>query len=186
MPARVTAGVVIVGECDTSRRLEDRFHGLRQTEVQHLDRAVGPHLDVRGFQVAMDDSQPVRRFESLCDLSGNRQCFIERNGATRDALRQVFARHELHGEGMDAAGLLEPVDLRDVLMVERRKGLRFAPEAGDAVRVGRERLGQDLDRDIAVEPRVSRPVDLPHPAGAEGREDFIRTQACASGECQSS
>ena len=33
---------------------------------------------------------------------------------------------------------------------------------------------QDLDRDVSPEPRVLRPVDLPHPARAERGEDLVR------------
>ena len=58
MPARDAATDLIVGEreslaaVETDRRLED----LRQSEVQHLDRAVGLELHVRRLQVAMDDA----------------------------------------------------------------------------------------------------------------------------------
>ena len=40
-------------------------------------------------------------------------------------------------------------------------------------------LGQDLDRDRAIEPRVARLVDLAHAARAEGGEDLVRAEAGA-------
>ena len=52
----------------------------------------------------------------------------------------------------------------------------------DSVPVLEELLRQDLQRDVAVEARVLRPVDLPHPARPEGREDLVRTEAGTGGE----
>ncbi len=37
----------------------------------------------------------------------------------------------------------------------------------------------DLERDVAVEARIERAVDLSHPAGTDLRHDFVRTQAFA-------
>ena len=59
--------------------------------------------------------------------------------------------------------------------------LRFALEARQAIRVARERIRQDLDRDVAIEPRVARAVHLAHPARAQQRQDFelpdVRTRS---------
>ena len=52
-------------------------------------------------------------------------------------------------------------------MIERGEHLRLALEAREAIGIGGERLGQDLDRDVAPELRVARAVDLAHPAGPE-------------------
>ena len=64
-------------------------------------------------------------------------------------------------------------------MRERRDRLRLPLEAGERVGVGGEALREDLDRDVAVEPRVARPVDLPHPARAERRQDLVGSEARA-------
>ena len=40
---------------------------------------------------------------------------------------------------------------RDVRMIQRREDLRFALEPGQSLAVGRERFGQDLDRDLSLE-----------------------------------
>jgi hypothetical protein len=42
--------------------------------------------------------------------------------------------------------------------------------------------GQDFDRDRAIETGVAGFVDLAHPAGPDGREDFIRAEAHAGRE----
>ena len=52
------------------------------------------------------------------------------------------------------------------------------------LRIRGQRLRQDLDRHLAREPRVPRPVDLPHPARAERRDDLVGTEARAGGKAQ--
>ena len=56
--------------------------------------------------------------------------------------------------------LFKAVDVRDVRMVQRREGLGFALESRDALGISGEQLRQDLDRDVAIEPRVARTIDL--------------------------
>ena len=58
-------------------------------------------------------------------------------------------------------------------MIQRRQGLRFAREAHDAVGIGREEVGKDLDRDLAIEPRITGAVHLAHSAGAERADDVV-------------
>ena len=40
-----------------------------------------------------------------------------------------------------------------------------------------KRGGEDLDRDVAPEARVATAIDLAHAAGADGRDDLVRTEA---------
>ena len=66
----------------------------------------------------MDDSLLVRRFKRLRDLLRDRQRFVERNRSTRDALREILAFDEFHHEGLHAVGIFQPVDGRDVRMIQ--------------------------------------------------------------------
>ena len=59
--------------------------------------------------------------------------------------------------------------------------LRLALKPREPLRIGGERLGQDLDRDVAIQLRVARAIDLAHAAGAERRQDLVRAEACAGG-----
>ena len=52
-------------------------------------------------------------------------------------------------------------------MVERGDGHRLAAEAFARVRVGGHRGGQQLDRDLTIEPGIAGAVHLAHPARAE-------------------
>ena len=54
--------------------------------------------------------------------------------------------------------------------------LGLAREPGQPFGIRREQIGQDLKRDVAVEPRVAGPIDLAHAAFAELVEDPVRTE----------
>ena len=55
--------------------------------------------------------------------------------------------------------------------------LRFPLEPRKPILIRRERLWQDFDRDVALEPGVTRAVDLAHAAFAEQRGDFVGAEA---------
>ena len=48
-----------------------------QPEVEDFHYAVGPDLDVRGFEIAVDDPLLVRGLQGMGDLFGNRQRLVE-------------------------------------------------------------------------------------------------------------
>ena len=58
-------------------------------------------------------------------------------------------------------------------MIQRRECLRFAREARQAIRIARDGLWQDLQRDLAIQLRIARAIDLAHAAGPKEREDFV-------------
>ena len=68
-------------------------------------------------------------------------------------------------------------------MVQRRGRARLLLEPREPLPIQSQRLRQDLDRHLAAEPRISRPVDLSHPARTEGRQDLVVAEASAGGEC---
>jgi len=130
----------------------------------------------------MNDAQLVRRFQRFSNLPRKRQCFIERNRPARDPLREILALDQFHHEGVQASRFLDRIDRRDVGVIERRERLRLALEPRHALRVVGERVRQDLDRGIAMQPCIARPIDLAHAAGADQRDDFVGTDNCARRE----
>jgi hypothetical protein len=66
-----------------------------------------------------------------------------------------------------------------LLVIELRDGAGFAIQAFAELRVDRQRVGEDLDRHRAIEPRVARAIDFPHPAGAEGGFNLVWTESGA-------
>src|SRR5882672_10981014 len=135
--------------------------------------------DVRGLEIAVKDPLLVGGFERVRDLLRDRERLVDRNRSARDALRQVVALDEFHHERRDARALLQALDRGDVRMVQRGERLRFAREARQAVRVVRERFGQDLDRDGAIQLRIAGAVHLAHAAFADRRIDFVDAEARA-------
>lgn len=68
---------------------------------------------------------------------------------------------------------VEPVNLRDVRMIQRREHLRLAPKSREPICIVHDRIGQHFDGDIAIQPRIARPIHFAHPARARQREDFV-------------
>ena len=129
----------------------------------------GAHLDVRRLEIAMDDPLLVRGLERLGDLPRNRERLVERN-RVRCAMRSRRASVALDESRIDQR--------RDAARPPRNRRSRrcsdgSAPRAICASRsnrarrsgIGGERVGQDLDRDVALQlacrardrPRPSRP-----------------------------
>ena len=71
------------------------------------------------------------------------------------------------------AVVLEAINRADVRMIEHRQHPSFALESGTTLGVRHERIGQQLDCDITVEPRVPRAIDLAHPTAADECLDLI-------------
>jgi len=116
----------------------------------------------------MDDARFVGGFERVDDLPGDRERLVDRDRAPRDPIRQRRPLHELHGERLHAAALLESVNRRDIGVIQGGQRLRLPLEAGDALGVGREDLGEDLERDLPMELRVVGAIHLAHAASPAG------------------
>jgi len=140
------------------------LNGLGESEVEHLDYALGRDFDIRGLQVTVDDALLVGRGKGVGDLPRDGQCLVLRQRAA-----DVGALHEFHDDGV----LFQSVNLRDVGMIERRQGLRLVLETRQVAGVGGERLGQNLERHFAVQLGVARAVHLSHSSRAERGDDLV-------------
>ena len=152
--------------------------GLGEAEVEDLDLALRGQLDVRGLEVAVHDALLVGLLQRVGDLAGDRDRLVDGNRAALQALREILALDQLHGDEVDRsptveARALEAVEVGDVRMVERGEEPAFALEPGESLGIRRESLGQELERDLAAELRVGGAVDLAHPTGPEGRGDPV-------------
>ena len=140
---------------------------LGQAEVQHFRPALGCDLDVGGFQVAMDDSLGVSRFQCVGNLSCAIESLIDGEGAA-----ERFAFDQLQHQTCRTFGFLQTVNRGDVGMIQRGHGAGFLLEALATGRIVSQRLGQNLQGDFAFEPRVLCPIDLAHPPGAKRCENL--------------
>jgi len=57
-----------------------------------------------------------------------------------------------------------------------RECLRLAREPRQAVGIGSEQIGENLQRNIAVEPRIAGTIHFALPVGAERTEDLVWTE----------
>ena len=160
-PSRVPAEVT-VGSCDRSRVELGWGECLGQAEVEHFDLTLRRDLDVGGFEIAMDDALRVRRIERVGHLAGQPQRLAHRHRPSRDDVGERVAFDELEHQGPNAVSVFDPVERRDMRMIERGEQPRFAIEPRQSIRIERGGGGEDLDRHIAAEPRC-RARGRPHP-----------------------
>ena len=114
----------------------------------------------------------------------------QRQRPLRDPIGERRPWHELEHERVHGTAVFEAVDMTDVRMIERREHLRFTPETGEVVvprlcsrrpcacqrrrsGIQSERFRQDFDRDVAIQLRVARLVDLAHAARANARIEAV-------------
>ena len=83
-----------------------------------------------------------------------------------------------HATG-NAPDIFDAVDCGDVGLVEAGEDLRLPREPGETVRISREGVWEDLQRDLAVELGVGGLPDLAHAALAEEGGDVVVPEAGA-------
>ena len=159
-----------------------RIDSFGQSKVQHLCEAVRRDLDVGRLQVAMDDAAIVRRLERLRDLTADRDDLADCERTGGQAFGERRPLDELEHECGHVPALLDAVDRADVRVIEGRERASLVLEPRPSIRVVREGVGQDLDRNRASEPGVVRAVHLAHAAGAEQRLDAEGPQQAAGRE----
>src|SRR5256885_1357888 len=74
------------------------------------------------------------------------------------------------------------IDVRNVRMVKSRCRLRLLYETARAIAGVARSVTEDLHGNVALELIIMRDVNLPHPARAEERADFIPPESGAGSE----
>ena len=118
-------------------------------------------------------------FQGLGDLASDGEGFVQWDWAFGDAVLERRAFDVFEDQGGRVAGLFQAVNGGDVRMVEGRQHLRFTLEAGQPLGVVDEGVGEDLQRDIAVEFGVTGLVHFARAACADGGEDFVGAEGGA-------
>ena len=155
---------------------------LRETEVEDLDPAVPRQKDVLGFQVPVDDPLLVRRRESLGELDRIVRRLADGDRARGDPLAQRLPLEQLGDDVGRPVHGADVVDRGDVRVIEHPGRPRLLLEAVQPVGILREERGQHLDRHLAPQARVLRPIDLPHPSRADRREDLVGAELGSGGK----
>ncbi len=153
-----------------------------EAEVEHLDAPLARHHDVPGLQIPVDDPALVRRRQRVRERDRDLEEAGERQSVGRNQRVETVALDELHREKPPAVRLLDREDRDDARMVQGRERARLALETGQTIRVAGHVFGKDLDRDVAAQPRVPRPIDLSHSPRPDRAEDLVGAEAGTGGE----
>ncbi len=127
----------------------------------------------------MDDAALVRRGKRIGQWDRQTEERVDRQAALGDHLGERRALDHLHGDKANTVHLVHRMNSDDVGVVQSgdRPGLPL--KAHQPLGIESERLGEDLERNVAAELRIPRSPHLAHPPSAERREDLIRTEADA-------
>ena len=98
--------------------------------------------------------------EGVRSLDRRLERLVERQRPFLQPMGQRFAFEVLHDEERRAVLLADIKQRANVRVIKPRDRASFTVEALAELRIAGEALGQDLDRDGAIEPRVARLVDL--------------------------
>src|SRR5262249_45337796 len=115
----------------------------------------------------MNDAPGMRRRKRVGDLNRNRKRAFQLQGAPVDDLADVASLDVLHGDEMNACGLVQIKDSAYVRVVQTGSKPGFARKALQAGFIGGQVRRKDLDYNRAPEPGIDSFIDLPHPARAE-------------------
>src|SRR6266566_7406521 len=100
--------------------------------------------------------------------------FAHRQRPGTQPLAQCLTLQKLGDHIGRAFVLAKIVHRQNVRMIQRSRGLRLLLKAPQPLGIAGETHRQDLDRDLAVEPRVPRTIYLAHAASAGRRHDLVR------------
>jgi len=125
------------------------------------------HKNVRRLNVAVDDPLGVGCIEGIGDFDGERERGIEVHRPALDRVLEGHAVQKLHYDVGLSVLLANVVNGADVGMIQRRGGLRFAPETAQGLRVFGYFVRQKLERNKAIQSRVLGLVHNAHAAATE-------------------
>src|SRR5213594_3326006 len=98
-------------------------YGFREYEIEDLHDAAWCDLDVRRFQIAVNDPFLVRRLESVGHLARDRQRFGEWQRPSLQALGKRLTFHQFENEKLRPVRFFQPVNCRDIRMIQRGEKL---------------------------------------------------------------
>ena len=164
---------VVRGRPHVARFLVLFLHEDRQPEVHDFRRVLVGKKNVPRLDVAMDEAEGEARLQPLRDLDGDIQrAILGHFLRLRHQRFQAAVIHHFHRDIQKAAMLAEGEYLHDVRVVQARRDLRLALEAGLERRVRAVLPLHHLDCHGPVQFFVQRPEHHALPAFAEDAVDF--------------
>ncbi len=149
---------------------------LGDPEVEQLHMPLAGHQHVLGLEVAVDDAARVRRGQALRHLRRPVQRSGQRDGPLAEPGPERLALEQLGDEVGLAVVDAHVVEGHHVRVGHRADQPRFSLEALHEGAVCAQCLRDHLDRDLASESGVPRPVDLGHPARSQECQHLVGPQ----------
>ena len=146
---------------------------FRQPKVENFGVAAVCHEDVRGLDVAVDDSPDVCGIECIGYFNRQGEQTLELHRPAVDQMFQRLPAQALHHDEDMSLMLADFVDGADVRMIQRRGGPRLAAKALEGLRILGGIVGEKFQRNEAAELRVFRFIDDPHPSATEEFNDAV-------------
>src|SRR5437870_12926215 len=100
-----------------------------------------------------------------------------------DLIAQSIAVNVLDGDEVGAFALTDFVDVGDVRMIECSSGGGLLLEAAHSILISSNSRGQNLQRDLAMEPHVLRQINFAHATLAEQRANLIVVEPSIGSKC---
>ena len=128
---------------------------------------------VGGLDVAMNNSLRMRRVQRVRNFDGDIEQAVHFQRTAVDQVLQRRAVQKLHGDECFAILFANIVDGANARMIQRGRGLGFPLETSQSLRVARHFIGQEFQRDEAVQPGVFGFVNDAHASAAEAFHDAV-------------
>ena len=129
--------------------------------------------NVGGFDVAVHDAFAMRGVERVGHLDREIEQVVEFHGAAGDDVLQRLAVEKFHGDEGFAVRFSDIVNRANVGMVQGGGSLGFPLETREGLRVFRDIVGQEFQRDETMEAHVFGLINHAHPTAAKAFEDAI-------------
>jgi hypothetical protein len=128
---------------------------------------------IGGLNIAVNDSLRVRGVERVGYFYGEIEKAIELHGLAGDNVFERGAVEKFHGDEGFAVFFADVVDGADARMIQRRRGLRFALETAESLRIAGNFIRKEFQRDETMQTRVFRFVHDAHASAAEFFDDAV-------------
>src|SRR6266571_97296 len=113
------------------------------------------------------------RIQSIGNFDSERQHHLDVQWFAGDPVLQCHAVQKLHGNESLTIFLTDVVNRANILMIQSRRRLRLALEAGECLRVSGNLLRQKLESDETMEPSVLSLIDNTHSAATQLIDDAV-------------
>ena len=150
-----------------------KMQTLGQPKIQKLRVAAPRDKDVQRLEVAVDNRAFVCCLESVGDLESEMEKCLQIQRPTANLGCQRLAFEQLHGDKALSILLSNVINGANVWMVQGGGSFSFALESSDGLGIAGKLIGQELQGNEAVKPRVLGFVDDTHTAAAQLLDDAV-------------